>query len=186
MRKNFGAKPLCFPQPVFIIGTYDENGNPNAMNAAWGGISDHTEVSLCISAGHKTTANILQRKAFTLSMATAAQVAQCDYVGLVSGNTHDEKMERTGWQAEKGEFVDAPIFDKLPLAMECRLKSYDKETGRLVAEIVNVSADESVLNEAGKPDAALLRPICFDPFNNLYHVLGEVAGKAFSEGRSLR
>ena len=86
MRKNFGAKPLCYPQPVFILGTYDEAGVPNAMNAAWGGISDDEEISLCISAGHKTMTNILLKKAFTVSMATAEYVVACDYVGIVSGN----------------------------------------------------------------------------------------------------
>ena len=94
MRKNFGAKPWTYPQPVFILAAYDEDGKPNAMNAAWGGISDDQELSLCISAGHKTTANILARKAFTVSMATAAQLAACDYVGMVSGNAEPHKLEK--------------------------------------------------------------------------------------------
>ena len=78
MRKNFGAKPYTYPQPVLIIASYDENGTPDAMNAAWGGISDDTQISMCLSAGHKTVKNILKRKAFTVSMADAANVAACD------------------------------------------------------------------------------------------------------------
>ena len=86
MRKNFGAKPLSYPQPVFIIATYGEDGTPDAMNAAWGGISEMNEISMCLSAGHKTVKNILKRRAFTVSMADADHVVACDYVGIVSGN----------------------------------------------------------------------------------------------------
>ena len=94
MRKNFGAKPWTYPQPVFILAAYDENGTPNAMNAAWGGISEDKELSMCISEGHKTTANILARKAFTVSMATADQMVACDYVGIESGNKELPREER--------------------------------------------------------------------------------------------
>lgn len=186
MRKNFGAKPLCYPQPVFIIGTYDENGNPDAMNAAWGGISEDNEVSICISADHKTTFNLLVRKAFTVSMATADTVIPCDYVGIVSGNKVPDKFAKAGFHATKSEFVDAPLIDELPMAMECKLLSYDPETCRLVGQIINVSADESVLNEKGKVDPAKLRPITFDPMNNAYLVLGEKVGNAFKDGTKLK
>ena len=149
MRKNFGAKPWTYPQPVFILATYGEDGTPDAMNAAWGGISDDKELSMCISAGHKTTANILTRKAFTVSMATADQMVACDYVGIESGNKVANKLEKAGWHTTKSEFVDAPLIDELPMAVECRLVSYDPESCRLVGEIVNVSADECVLDADG-------------------------------------
>ena len=186
MRKNFGAKPMVYPMPVFIIAAYDENGVPNAMNAAWGGISEDQEVSVCISAGHKTTKNILASKAFTISMADAGHVAQCDYVGVVSGNKVPDKMEKAGFHTTKSEFVNAPLIDELSMAVECRLVSYDPESCRLVGEIVNVCADESVLGENGKVDPAKLRPITFDPMNNAYLVLGERVGSAFSDGLKLK
>ena len=186
MRKNFGPHPLSYPQPVFIIATYGADGTPDAMNAAWGGISDDREVSICISAGHKTTANIQARKAFTVSMATADQMVACDYVGIVSGNKVPDKFARAGFHATKSEFVDAPLIDELPMAMECELVSYDPESCRLVGKIVNVSADESVLNENGKVDPAKLKPITFDPMNNTYLVLGEQVGYAFKDGAKLR
>lgn len=186
MRKNFGPKPLLYPQPVFILAAYGEDGTPCAMNAAWGGISEENEVSLCISAGHKTTLNLLARGAFTVSMATADTVVAADYVGIVSGNDVPDKLARAGWHTTKSEFVDAPLIDELPMAVECRLKSYDPETCRLVGEIVNVSADESVLGENGKVDPAKLRPITFDPMNNAYLVLGEKVGNAFRDGLALK
>ena len=173
MRKNFGAKPMCYPMPVYIIATYGADGTPNAMNAAWGGISDDTEISICVSAGHKTTANILERKAFTVSMATADHVAACDYVGIVSGNKEPDKFAKAG-------------FHELPMALECRLVSYDPETCRLVGEIVNVSADESVLGENGKVDAAKLQPITYDPMNHHYLALGGQVGQAFHDGLALK
>lgn len=186
MRKNFGAKPWTYPQPVFILAAYGEDGTPNAMNAAWGGISDDQEISLCISAGHKTTADILARKAFTVSMATATQVVPCDYVGIASGNNVPNKLEKAGWHTTKSEYVDAPLIDELPMAVECRLVSYDPESCRLVGEIVNVSADESVLDAQGKIDPDKLEPITFDPIHNTYRKLGEKVGNAFRDGAALK
>ena len=186
MRKNFGAKPLLYPQPVFIIAAYDENGVPCAMNAAWGGISESDEVSMCLSPDHKTVKNILTRGAFTVSMATAETVIACDYVGVVSGNDVPDKFARAGFHAVKSEFVDAPLIEELPMAVECRLKSYDPVSCRMVGEIVNVCADESVLGENGKVDPDKLRPITFDPMNNRYLVLGEKVGNAFRDGLALK
>ena len=186
MRKNFGAKPMCYPMPVFIIGTYGTDGTPNAMNAAWGGISEETEISICISADHKTTENILSRKAFTVSMATAKYIAACDYVGIVSGNKEPDKFAKAGFHATKSEFVDAPLIDELPMALEGELISYDPESCRLVGRIVNVSAEESVLGENGKVDVKKLQPITYDPMNNRYLVLGEKVGQAFHDGVALK
>ena len=163
MRKNFGAKPWTYPQPVFILAAYGEDGTPNAMNAAWGGISDDREISLCISAGHKTTADILARKAFTVSMATAAQVVPCDYVGIASGNNVPNKLEKAGWHTTKSEYVDAPLIDELPMAVERRLVSYDPESCRLVGEIVNVSADESVLDARARSTRTNWNPLPLTP-----------------------
>ena len=186
MRKNFGAKPYTYPQPVLIIAAYDENGTPDAMNAAWGGISDDTQISMCLSAGHKTVKNIQARKSFTVSMADAAHVVACDYVGIVSGNKVPDKFEKAGFHATKSEFVDAPLIDELPMTLECTLVSYDPETCRLVGEIVNVSADERILDENGKIDPAKLEPITFDPVNNAYLKLGEKVGNAFKDGMQLK
>ena len=186
MRTNFGAKPMCYPMPVYIIATWNADDSANAMNAAWGGISEDTEISICISAGHKTTENILQRKAFTVSMATADQVAACDYVGIVSGNKEPDKFAKAGFHAVPSEFVDAPLIRELPMAVECKLISYDPETCRLVGEIVNVCADESVLDENGKVDPKKLRPITYDPMNHHYLVLGDKVGKAFHDGTALK
>ena len=186
MRKNFGAKAMCYPMPVFIIGTYNEDGTPNAMNAAWGGISEETEITVCIDSTHKTAENLMARKAFTVSMATASQVAACDYVGIVSGTKEPDKFARAGFHATKSAFVDAPLIDELPMALECEVISYDPESCRLVGRIVNVCADESVLDENGKVDAAKLAPITFDPMHNRYLVLGESVGRAFHDGLLLK
>lgn len=186
MRKNFGAKPYTYPQPVLIIASYDENGTADAMNAAWGGISDDTQISMCLSAGHKTVKNILARKAFTVSMADAAHVVECDYVGIVSANDVPNKLEKAGFHTTKAEFVDAPLIDELPMALECKLISYDEESCRLVGEIVNVSADERILSSDGKIDPGKLEPITFDPVNNAYLKLGDKVGNAFKDGMGLK
>lgn len=185
MRKNFGAKPYMYPQPVLIIATYGEDGTPDAMNAAWGGISDMNRIAMYLSASHKTVKNILARKAFTVSMADAAHVAACDYVGIVSGNVVPDKLGKAGFHTTKSEFVDAPLIDELPMALECKFISFDTETELLVGEIINVCAEERVLGENGKIDPAKLRPITFDPVNNDYLVLGEKVGNTFQDGKSL-
>ena len=172
--------------PLFIIAAYDENGLPNAMNAAWGGISEMNEISICISEGHKTTANILKRKAFTVSMAEAGQIIACDYVGIVSGNKVPDKFARAGFHATRSEFVDAPLIDELSVAVECKLKDYNPETCILRGEIVNVSVDERVLDQNGKVDASKVIPVIFDPFNNDYLKVGEKVGNAFSDGKALK
>ena len=128
MRKNFGAKAMCYPMPVFIIGTYNADGTPNAMNAAWGGISEETEITICVDSTHKTAENLMTHKAFTVSMATAKMLTACDYVGIVSGNMEPNKFDKAGFYATKSEFVDAPLIDELPMALECEVMSYDTET----------------------------------------------------------
>ena len=186
MRKNFGSKPMCYPMPVYIIATYNADGTPNAMNAAWGGISEENEITICVDSGHKTAENLLSRKAFTVSMATASQMAACDYVGIVSGSKEPDKFAKAGFHATKSPFVDAPLIDELPMALECEVISYDVETCRLVGRIVNVCADESVLGENGKVDVAKLQPITFDPVNHHYLALGEKVGQAFHDGMALK
>ncbi len=186
MRKNFGAKPWTYPQPVFIIGTYDEQGKPDAMNAAWGGIDYDDRINLCLSAGHKTVKNLLATKAFTVSMGTADKMVECDYVGIVSGNNVADKLEKAGLHTVKAEFVNAPLIVELPMAVECELVSYDAETCHLVGRIINVSADESILDEKGKIDPAKLRPIVFDPVHNDYLEIGGKVGNAFKDGLQLK
>ncbi len=185
MRKNFGAKPYCYPQPVFIIASYDENGTPDAMNAAWGGISESNQISICLDSSHKTVKNILARKAFTVSMATAGQVVACDYVGLVSGNAEADKVAKAGFHTEKSAFVDAPLIVELPMVLECNFLEYDEETCRMRGEIVNVSADESILGPDGQIDPRKLDPIVFDPVHHQYLRLGELVAPAFEAGKKL-
>ncbi|MDD7770135.1 flavin reductase family protein [Suipraeoptans intestinalis] len=181
-RVDFGAKPLMYPQPVLIIGTYDENGVPNAMNAAWGITTDFKEVTISLS-DHKTTDNLKATKAFTVSMATEDQVVPCDYVGLESGRKEPDKFAKAGFHATKSVFVDAPLIDELPLAMECKVKSF--EDGILIGEIINVSADESVATD-GAVDITKVRPISFDPFGNAYFGIGSKVGNAFRDDRTLK
>ena len=181
-RIDFGAKPIMLPQPVLIIGTYDENGVPNAMNAAWGITTDFQEITISLSE-HKTTKNFAVTGAFTVSMATEDQVVACDYVGIESGDKVPDKFARAGFHATKSSFVNAPLINELPMALECKVKSF--ENGILIGEIVNVSADENVCTD-GKVDPKKLRPITFDPCNTPYIGLGNTVGNAFKDGAALK
>ena len=183
MRKNFGAKPWVYPQPVLMIGTYDENGKPNLMNAAWGGQYGADKVMLCLSS-HKTTDNIKLKGAFTVSFATASTVVPCDYVGIVSANSVPDKMEKAGFTAVKSENVDAPVINELPLTLECKLIKFN-EDGVVVGQIVNVCADESILTD-GNVDYKKLDAVIFDPTAAAYIRLGEKVGNAFKDGAKLK
>lgn len=185
MRKNFGAKSWLYPMPVLIIGTYDEDGNPNAMNAAWGGIYDTDLVMICLSDDHKTTDNIKKTGAFTVSFGTEATVASSDYVGIVSGNDVPDKFERAGFHAEKSEFVNAPIIKELGVSVECRLQRFN-EDGICIGEIVNVSADESMLDGDGVIDVDKLRPIIYEGATHSYYGFGKRVGAAFSDGEAIK
>lgn len=184
MRKSLGAHEYLYPMPVFVIATYDENGGTDAMVAAWGGISDTKEVMLCLDPSHKTCTNLQKTKAFTLSPAIAKYTKECDYLGLVSAHSESNKLQVAGFHTQKSEKVNAPIISELPFTLECELISYDNTVGHLLAKIIDITCDDSVMT-GDKVDVKKLDPITFDPINHTYIKLGEVAGKAFFEGKVL-
>lgn len=187
MKKSLGVKAVVTPLPVLIIGTYDEDGRPNAMNVAWGGQCGPKHVALNLSQ-HKTTKNMELKKAFTCAFATQEQVVAADYVGIVSGNKVADKVQKAGWTATKGEKVDAPVFDQFPLTLECEIIEMEQTSVgelRVVGEIVNTLADERILTD-GKIDLSKLRPITFDSAQNQYFVLGEKVGDAWKSGMALK
>ncbi|MGM9919181.1 MAG: flavin reductase family protein [Lactimicrobium massiliense] len=182
--KEFNAnKSVIIPEGVFIIGTYDENGVPNAMNAAWGQQSDYGEITLFL-AKHKTTENIKKTKAFTVAMATKDTVVISDYFGVETGN-HVNKIEKAGVHVHKSAHVNAPIIEEYPVTLECELKSLDDETGILVGKIVSSQVDEKVLTD-GRVDLDKMQPIMFDISTSTYRVIGPVVGKAFHDGLVLK
>lgn len=147
-----------------IIGTYDADGKPNAMNAAWGGIVGSDEIIIDLGA-HKTTESIELKKAFTISIGDADHVVACDYVDIESGSKVADKMAKTGFTTTKSEFVDAPVINELSLALECELiKVIDG--CKYLGKIKNVSADEKILDESGSVSLAKFFPIIFDPSGN--------------------
>lgn len=181
-RINFGPKPWVVPMPVLIVGTYDENGVPNAMNAAWGMISDFKEISISMSE-HKTTENFTKTGAFTVSFATVETLVACDYVGIETATKVPDKFARAGFHATKSEYVNAPLIDELPVALECVVKSL--EDGILIGDIVNVSADESVLTD-GEVDMNKFKPIAYNPMTHKYETMGDAVGRAFFDGKKLQ
>ncbi len=183
--KSFGQKAWVLPQPVLIIGTYNSDGTPNAMNAAWGGMYDTNLVMVCLADDHKTTENIKKSGAFTLSFATAKTVVPCDYVGIVSGNDVPDKFDRAGFHATKSEYVNAPVIDELPMTVECSLLKFN-EDGICIGRIVNISADDSILDENGRIDAKKLDPIIYDSVSHAYWSFGEKVGQAYSDGKKIK
>jgi len=186
MRVNLGKKSCIFPMPVLIIGTYDKDENPNAMNAAWGGIYDTNQIFICLSTDHKTTENIMFKKEFTVSFADESNMVASDYVGIETGNKVN-KIEKVGWHHKKSDIVDAPLFDEFPVSIECRVNHYKEENGTtyVVADILNVSVDESLCVN-GKFDSSKFHPISFDSIANTYRVLGDKVGDAFKEGEKIK
>ena len=190
MRKNFGQKGVfTAPLPVLLIGTYDENGVANLMNVAWGGQCSEHHVALNLGHERKTLENMRLKKAFTVMFATEETMVAADYVGIVSGLKAGDKVIKSGLTPMRAEMVDAPAFEQLPVTLECRLTSIREEkTGevRVVGEVVNLSAEESVLNEKGRVDFDKIHLICFDEATLKYRRIGEVVGNAFVEGNKIR
>lgn len=185
MRKNFGPQTWCFPMPVLIVGTYDKEGKPNAMNAAWGGIYDYNLIMLSLSEGHKTYKNILESGAFTVSFANEESLVACDYVGIASGNKTKDKMAKAGFTTTPSECVNAPIINELPLTLECKLNKVN-EDGIIIGDVINVSSDESILDSNGKPDISKMHLISYVSPTHDYVSVGErVVGKAFHSGKAL-
>jgi flavin reductase (DIM6/NTAB) family NADH-FMN oxidoreductase RutF len=186
MRKDLKAKSYIYPLPVLIIGTYDENGTPNAMNAAWGTVCDTAQVLVLLSVEHKTVKNLLKTKAFTVAIADIKNVVESDYVGVVSGNDNPDKLLKTCWKVQKSEFINAPIIENFPLVLECKLVSYDTDSEICVGEVINVNVEDGILNEKGKIDLNKFKPICYDCDTHGYFTLGERVGNAFKDGLKLK
>ena len=185
MKKSIGPRSAVYPEPVFIIATYNEDGSANAMNAAWGGIANDRRIMVCIDRGHKTAENLRKRKAFTIGIAEEDHVVPCDYLGVVSGNDVPDKMSKSGFHTSASDMVDAPIIDELRMCLECRVISYDEVADEmLIGEIVDIKADDSILTD-GNIDPMKLRHIVYDPINHDYISIGEKVGKAHSDGKKL-
>lgn len=186
MKKSLGARTLVFPTPVWVIGTYDQEGKPNVMTAAWGGIccSKPPCVGVSLRKATYTYGNIMDKKAFTVNVPSEDLAAQADYYGMVSGKTTN-KLEETGLTPVKSELVDAPYAAEFPLILECRVL-HTIEIGlhtQFIGEIMDVKADESVLGENGLPEPEKVKPVIFSPDVRHYHGLGKFLGKAFSIGK---
>ncbi len=180
-RKNFGSSHalVTTPQPCVMIATWDKDHNPDVMMAAWAGQLDYTKIVISLSK-HKTTDNLAETGAFTVSFADERTVAQSDYFGLVSGNDVPDKVAKVGFTVTPSPNVDAPIINEYPLTLECKVVSF--EDGMLIGEVVNQSADESILTD-GKVDLAKLKPIVFDAAGMCYRALGDSVGQAWGAGK---
>ena len=185
MKKDLGVKPYLFPMPVLMIATYCEDGKVDVMNMAWGGICDTNKVALNITESHKTAENIKKRGAFTISVADAKHIDESDFFGIASANKMENKFEKTGMTAVKSTRVDAPIIEEYPITLECKVNKIQKDEDgfRVVGEIVNVLADEEVLDENGKVDPTKLNAFVFDQFQNGYYAIGDKIGEAWNNGK---
>lgn len=187
MKISLGPKTLAQPAPLWIIGSYDENGRPNAMAAAWGGIccSKPPCVTVSLREDRHSYAAIVERKAFTVSVPSTRFAAQADYFGIASGRDTD-KFEATGLTPVRSEVVDAPYVAEFPLILECsllRIVPLGMHV-QFIGEIMDVKADEDVLDDKGYPDAAKVQPLIFTPVTRAYHTVGEYVGQAFEIGRT--
>ncbi len=188
MRKSLGTDTFVYPTPVWLVGTFDETGKPNAMTAAWGGVccSDPPCVAVSLRKARHSYAGIVRHNAFTVSIPSEEHVKEADYFGIASGAKVD-KFAATGLTAVRSDLVDAPYVGEFPLVVECRLlHTFDLGAHtQFVGEILDVKADEAVLGEDGFPEMEKMRPMSFAPGANTYYGVGGLIGKAFSIGRDL-
>ena len=187
MKKDIGLVQAVYPMPVLMVAAYDANGKVNAMNVAWGQICDDDKIILFIGEGKKTWLNIQESKAFTVALADQAHMKEADFFGIASGNKINDKFERTGLHAVKSDKVNAPIIEEFPVVMECELLEFLKTdyVSGIVGRIVNVKAEESVLDEKGKVEVEKTGAIMFDQFKHGYYLTGEKVGMAWNAGAGL-
>jgi len=188
MKKSIGAKTIVYPTPVFIIGTYDKNGKPNAMNVAWGGISCSSPpcVSISVREATYTHGNIVNKKAFSVNIPSQTYIKEADYFGIASGKNED-KFAATGLTPVKSELVDAPYIKEFPLTLECKLVN-TTELGlhtHFTGEIMDVKVDENLLDK-GNPDIEQIKPFLYDPSSSTYYSIGKQLEKAFSVGKDIK
>ncbi len=188
MKKSIGAKTLLFPTPVLMVGTYDNNGKPNLMTAAWGGIccSEPPCVAVSLRKARHSYSSIVERKAFTVGIASEKKMAEADYCGIFSGRDVD-KFAVAGLTPIKSELVDAPYAEEFPVVLECRLL-HTIEIGvhtQFIGEIVDVKGDPDVIGDDGHLDIMKIKPLIFDTSHSGYHGVGPRLGKAFSIGKGL-
>lgn len=188
MKTSIGAKTLLFPTPVLMVGTFDQEGKPNLMNAAWGGIccSQPPCVAVSLRKATYSYAAIVERKAFTVGIACEARVVEADFVGMVSGRDLD-KFAIAGLTVVRSELVDAPYAAEFPVVLECRLLQ-TVEIGlhtQFIGEILDVKADSGVLGDDGLPDIMKIQPLVYDTAHKGYHGVGPFLERAFSVGREL-
>lgn len=187
MLKDLGVKPYTFPMPVLMIATYGEDGKVDVMNMAWGGVCAENMVALNIDEDHKTSANIKARGAFTLSIADIPHIEAADFFGIATGNKMEDKFERSGLHTVKSGRVDAPVVEEFPLTLECKVVECQHTAYgfRVLGEIVNVLADEKVLDEKGKVIPEKLNAFVFDQCRSGYYAVGEKVGQAWQTGAKL-
>ena len=184
MKKDLGVIPAVYPMPVLMVAAYDKDEKVNVMNVAWGQICDEDKIILFIGEGKKTWLNIQESQAFTVALADEAHVDVADFFGIASGNKMTDKFERTGYHAVKSDKVHAPIIEEFQLVMECELLEFLKSNhvSGIVGKIVNVKAEETVLDEKGKVEPEKLHALMFDQFKNGYYTTGTKAGQAWNAG----
>ena len=187
MMKELGVQPFLFPMPTYMIGTYNEDDSVDVMMMAWGGICDTKMVALNLEADHKTMANLRKRNAFTLAVPGIDTIKESDFFGIATSNKMADKFERSGLHAVKSGKVDAPVIEEYPLTLECRVVEFqDQPYGlRVLGEIVNVLADEKILDDEGKIDGGKINAFLFDQVKFDYYKVGEICGKAWHSGAPL-
>ena len=187
MKRTLSNKIFFTPLPVLVVATYDPKGVPDAMNAAWAGLCGNKNISLNLDSEHKTTKNIRHNGVFTVSFATVDTLKIADYVRIVSANKISDKLAIAGIHTAKAPTVNAPVIDEFPLTMECRVQAITEEFGksRIIAEVVNMIADENILTDDGKIDLGKLRPITFDSEQLTYREIGENIGVVYQDGKKL-
>jgi len=185
---SLGADTFAPTAPIWVVGTYDHEGKPNVMTAAWGGIccSKPPCVYVSLRKATYTYGNLLERKAFTISFPSKEYVKEADYFGLVSGKNND-KFSTTKLTPVKSTLVDAPYVKEFPMILECKVIKV-VEIGlhtEFIGEILDVKAYESVLDANKMPDVDKLKPIIWSMAGMSYRTVGDEIGKAFSDGKQV-
>lgn len=186
MKQSLGAKTVLCPLPVLVVGSFDENDRPNVMTASWGGIccSEPPCAAVSVRKDRHTFAGIVKHEAFTISVPSADQVREADYVGIYSGRDED-KFADPGLTAVNSGLVHAPYVDEFPLVLECALR-HTIELGvhtQFIGEILDAKVDADVLDKHGRLDVEKLRPFVYAAGEGGYWAVDHCIGRSYTIGK---
>ena len=180
MKKQIGNAMALYPTPLVVVGAM-VNGKPNWVLVGHVGIIGHDRVLVSLAKPHYTNQGIKVTGRLSINIVDEALLPLADRAGCVSGASTDKSV----LFAYTVDDVGVPMIDQAPVVMSCTVEDIYETDGfeSFICKIDRTFAEESVLNQDGKIDYHVLKPVLFEMPTYEYLAAGDVIGKCMSWGR---